>query len=397
MAKFISKIKNSAFIPHLFKGIFSTLSIFPKDKKLIMFESFNGRQCSDNPRAIYEYLHTHYPEYKMVWSADRRFLNQFRDKDIEYIPRLSWKWFLYMARAKYWVTNSRMPLWFRKSKETVYLQTWHGTPLKKLGVDIEDVKMPDGNTEEYKKNFVYEASKWDYLISPNHYSSKIFKRAFGFEGNMIESGYPRNDFLIQNNNEETVQRLKQKANIPQDKKVILYAPTWRDNDFYDKGRYKFNLQLDLEHMRKSLGDEYVVLLRLHYLVSENLNLSNYEGFVHDFSNYEDIRDLYLLSDILITDYSSVFFDFSILEKPILFYTYDLEEYRDELRGFYFDFETRAPGPLLQTTEEIIHHIQHIEDVDSAYRTIRKEFKQQFSSLEDGNATARVVDEVFNNR
>ena len=395
--KLLSKIKNSTFTTSLLKGIFSTLSIFPKDKRLIMFESFNGRQCSDNPRAIYEYLKVHYPHYKLVWCADKRFLDQFKEKDITYVPRFSLKWLWMMPRASYWVTNSRFPLWFPKSKNTVYLQTWHGTPLKKLGVDIEDVKLPDTTTEVYKQEFVYEASKWDYLISPNSYSSDIFKRAFGFTGNVIESGYPRNDFLVQNQNRETVEQLKKKANIPLDKKVILYAPTWRDNNFYDKGKYKFDIQMDLEKMRKSLGEEYIVLLRLHYLVSEHINLSKYAGFVYDFSKYEDIRDLYLLSDVLITDYSSVFFDFSILEKPILFYTYDLEEYRDELRGFYFDFETHAPGPLLQTTEEIIHHIQHIEEVEETYRSIRKEFKQQFSSLEDGNATARVVDEVFNNR
>ena len=254
--------------------------------------------------------------------------------------------------------------------------------------------MPGTDTDKYKKNFIKEAAKWDYLISPNPYSSEVFKRAFGFTGEMLETGYPRNDYLVNENKLEEVERLKKKLAIPQDKKVILYAPTWRDNEYHQKGKYKFSLQLDLQSMQKELGDEYVVLLRLHYLVAENLNLTKLEGFAYDVSSYEDIRELYVLSDILITDYSSVFFDYAILDKPILFYVYDIDTYRDSLRGFYFDIENYSPGPLLKETEEIIASIQQIEAISNTYKEKRVEFKEQFTDWETGKSAREVIEKVF---
>jgi len=394
--QFIRRLKKSKLTVHAFRSMFSFLSYFPKKKNLVMFESFNGRQFSDNPRAIYEYLATHYPSYKLVWSADKRFRSQFEDKNIEYAYRFSLKWLWLMPRAQYWVSNSRFPAWFRKSSSTVYLQTWHGTPLKRLGVDIEDVVMPGTTTEMYKKSFVSEAKRWDYLISPNRYSTDIFKRAFGFTNEVLETGYPRNDSLFTLNNQESIERLKKEAGLPLDKKIVLYAPTWRDNDYYDIGKYKFKIQLDMDKLQKQLGDEYIILFRFHYLVAENLDLSPYEGFAYDFSRYEDIRNLYLMADLLITDYSSVFFDFAILKKPILFYVYDIETYRDQLRGFYFDFEEKAPGPLVKTTDEVIDAIRTLSSSSLPSVSTYEEFQRQFTSLEDGHATERVVSKVFTN-
>lgn len=389
--KFLPKLSKKSLLIYALKTAFSTVSLLPKKKKLVMFESFNGRQYSDSPRAIYEYMKEHHPDYRLVWCADRRHLDNFEGKDIEYVKNLSLKWLFLMPRAKYWVSNSRLPQWLPKSSRTTYLQTWHGTPLKKLGLDMDEVLMPGTDTETYKKEFIYESSKWDYLISPNAYSTEIFRRAFGFKKYMIESGYPRNDILVHQHSEAFLEQLKKDAGIPQGKKVILYAPTWRDNEYHHAGAYKFTCQLDLDAMQKAYGEEYVILLRLHYLVAENLDLSKYEGFVYDLSHYEDIRNLYLISDMLITDYSSVFFDFSILEKPMFFYVYDIESYRDQLRGFYFDFETHAPGPLLKTTAEVIDSIRSIEENGF---TPNQSFKETFTKWEDGEASKRVVKTIF---
>ena len=322
-----------AYLLKIYKQVFKILSVItPKNKKLIVFESFLGKSFSDNPRAIYEQLLKSNANYKLVWSTERKNANFYKQNHIKYAIRFSLKWMLLMVRAKYWVTNSRLPLWLPKSKNTIYVQTWHGTPLKRLGIDIDEVHMPGTNTEKYKKNFSFEASKWDYLISPNAYSTKIFKRAFNFNKKIIETGYPRNDFIINNCNKETINKLKLELKLPKNKKIILYAPTWRDNQFYTKGKYKFELQLDLKKLKLKLGNDYIILLRLHYLVAENLDLTGYEDFIYDFSNHDDIRELYLLADMLITDYSSVFFDYANLKRPILFYVYDLEEYRDKLSG-----------------------------------------------------------------
>lgn len=366
----------------------------PKNTNVVMFESFLGKSFSDNPRAIYEYLKEHDPEKKMYWSVDRKNISQFKKHDVNIAIRFSIKWLFLMTTAKYWVINSRLPLWIPKPKKTVYLQTWHGTPLKKLGIDIDKVQMPGTTTNLYKRNFLTSSNKWDYLISPNSYSTKIFRRAFAFEKNMIESGYPRNDFLVTNNNEEAMTELKKNMGVPLDKKIILYAPTWRDNQFYGLGRYKFDLQLDLDQLQEALGDEFIIILRLHYLVAEQLDLTDYNHFVYDFSNHEDIRELYLISDVLITDYSSVFFDYANLKRPMLFYVYDIDDYRDNLRGFYFDFEKEAPGPLVKTTEELITEIQQIDQNDFAPSKEIEAFYDRFCYLEDGRASERVVREVF---
>lgn len=398
--KIVSFLKRTKIVPVLYTGALYILffifgKIFSVKKNAIVFESFLGKQYSDNPRAIYEYVKRKYPDAKLYWSIDLKYYKNFKDENLEILKRRSLKWVYHMATSKYWVSNSRLPLWIPKPRHTIYLQTWHGTPLKRLGVDIDTVHMPGTNTEEYKKNFVFEAQKWDYLISPNMYSTKIFRRAFAFNKEVIESGYPRNDDLINLNNEEHIKNIKKSNQIPGDKKIILYAPTWRDNQFYEIGKYKFELELDLDLLQKSLGDEYIVLLRLHYLVSTHLNIEKYKGFVYDYSAYPDLRELYLIADLLITDYSSVFFDYAILNRPMLFFVYDIEEYHDRLRGFYFDFEEESPGPLVKTTVELINEIKqagtHLEDGKKL-----QSFREKYTALEDGKATKRVAERVFKN-
>lgn len=368
--------------------------ILPKNHKMVVFESFLGKQYSDNPRAIYEYMVENCSKYKMYWSVDKKNKNVFANTEINQVQRLSLRWMLVMTRAKFWIYNSRLPACAPKPKETVYLQTWHGTPLKKLAADMETVHMPGANTVKYKRDFLKESGKWDYLISPNLYSTEIFKRAFQFNQTFIESGYPRNDLLFNFNNQSRISGIKKRSNLPIDKKIILYSPTWRENQFYERGRYRFDLQMDLAQMQAEIGDEYIVLLRLHYLVAENLDLDSFDGFVYDFTHHEDIRELFLIADILITDYSSVFFDYANLKRPMIFYVYDIEEYRDKLRGFYFDFEKNAPGPLVKTTEGILAVVKDIEQNGYVPSEITEAFYQKFCYLEDGDASRRVVNVVF---
>src|SRR5699024_4162149 len=147
-----------------------------------------GKQYSDNPRAIYEYVSKNYPKYKFIWSVDKESISKFKTLDVKYSKRFSLKWLYLMNRAKYWVSNSRMPLWIPKSQNTIYLQTWHGTPLKKLAADMDQVLMLGTDTESYKQNFLYEAEKWDCIISPNTYSTNIFRCAFRYNKKMLETG-----------------------------------------------------------------------------------------------------------------------------------------------------------------------------------------------------------------
>lgn len=381
----------------MIKILFHIASTLPIRKKTVVFESFLGKQYSDNPKAIYEYMKQYYPNYKLYWSFDRKIFPNYKKQDINASSRLSIKWIFIMARAEYWITNSRLPQWIPKRKRTTYIQTWHGTPLKRLGLDIEDVLMPNITTEKYKREFTCEAKKWDYLISPNSYSTEIFRGAFAYDKEIIEVGYPRNDVLYTQNNKQDIKDMKLKLNIPLHKKIILYAPTWRDDEYYSIGNYKLGLKLDLFKMRETLGKDYLLLLRAHYLVSDNIELTGLEDFVRNYSYYEDINELYLISDLLVTDYSSVFFDFANLKRPILFFVYDIEKYRGETRGFYLDFENYAPGPLVKTTEELIKEIIKAETKDIHLTDTYMEFKRKFCSLEDGRAAQRVVKKILSDQ
>lgn len=385
----LNGLKKSKFLLKVFRLIFVIMGLLPKKSKLVIFESFHAKQYSDNPRSIYEYMKEHHQDYLLLWSVDKQAVKLFEEFQVPYIRRFSIRWFLTFPRAKYWVNNVRLPGWMPKPHGTVYVQTWHGTPLKKLGLDIEEIHMPGTKTDNYKKNFINESRNWDYLVSPNAYSTEIFKRAFHYNGHVIESGYPRND-VLSNHSDGAIGELKQKLGIPTDKKIMLYAPTWRDNEFYSKGKYKFKFQFDLDNWKREFGAEWVLLTRMHYLVAENFDFSTHEGSVYDVSSYPDIRDLYVGADLLITDYSSVFFDFAILNRPIVFFMYDLATYRDQLRGFYIDIEGDAPGPIVQTEEELFDAIHELvrSNVDANPKFIS--FKDKFSSLEDGHATRRVV-------
>lgn len=377
------------------KNVFYKLAYYhvflkqPLKENVVMFETFNGKNYSDSPKYIYEYLASHYPnDFECVWSLNTDSKLKYGGKKIK---RFSFQYAYYLARAKYLVFNVRPPLWYRKREGQVFLETWHGTPLKRLVFDQEEVTAA---SPKYKQEFYKQRKDWDYLISANDFSTETLRRCFMYEGEMLDYGYPRNDLMYAPNKEEIAATIKKKLNIPTNKKTILYAPTWRDDEYYGKGKYKFTLKLDLPLLKEQLGDEYVILLRTHQYIADALDVTGLEGFAYNVSKYDDITELYLISDICITDYSSVFFDYANLKRPMLFYTYDIEKYRNQLRGFYIDMETEVPGPLLYTSEEVIDAIKNIDQVIEQYKTRYETFYQRFCHLDDGNASKRVVEKVF---
>ena len=355
----------------------------------IIFCSFKGDYYSDSPKYIYEYLYENYnDEYDFVWVLN--------DKKVKIpgnpkrVTRFSLEYFKEVARSKYWVINGRQFAPLAKRDEQVIVSTWHGTPLKKLGLDIGNVYTMN---PFIKHSYVNISKQWDYLISPNRYTTDILKSCFGYQKEIFESGYPRNDILY-NADEEKVNQIKSSLNIPNDKKIILYAPTWRDDEFIDAGMIKFQLKLELDKLKDAFNDEYIILIRTHYFIADKLDLTGAEDFAIDVSKYNDIAELYLISDILITDYSSVFFDFANLKRPILYYTYDLEKYENVLRGFYIDIHEDVPGPLLKTTDEVIDAIRNIDQLKEEYKEKYDQFYERFCSIEDGNASKRIVEKIW---
>ena len=381
-------LKNKKELPKfLYRKFFLKQSL---KENWVFCESFFGKNYSDSPKYVYEYLQKNYPgKYRFIWVIDKK------DTKIPYkhtkVKRFSLRYLYYLARCKYYIFNSRQPVWIKKRKGNVFLQTWHGTPLKKLVFDLEDI---NSATPRYKKQTYKQSRSWDYLIAANQFSSDIFHRCFMYNKVMLETGYPRNDIMHWDNKDEIAATLKEKLGIPKGKKTILYAPTWRDDEYYTKGQYKFSLKLDLQLMKERMGNEYVVLLRTHYFIADSLDVTGLEGFAFNFSKYDDISELYLISDYLITDYSSVFFDYANLRRPMFFYMYDLEKYRDVLRGFYIDIEEELPGPILLTTQELIDSIINIDKLLPQYQKKYDAFYEKFCSWEDGQASRKVANEVF---
>ena len=298
-------------------------------------------------------------------------------------------YYKYLALSKYWVNNIIFPI-HKKRDGNVYLQTWHGTPLKKLGYDIT---IP-GPEVQGRENFYHESRNWDYLISSNHYSTEIFRRAFKYEEEMLEMGYPINDIFFKDNT-EFVKSLKSKLGIAEDKKVILYAPTWKDDEQNESWEHYFNLEIDIERLYEEFGDEYVILLKMHHLVSENLVIDDrFKDFAIDLSSYDDIQELYILSDILITDYSSVFFDYAHSRRPILFFVPDLNHYISNVRGLYLNMEKDLPGPLIKDNDELIDIIRNIDEVQKEYSEKYDEFYERFCSLCNGDSAEKIIKEIF---
>lgn len=362
------------------------------DSNTIVFESFGGKNYSDSPKYIYEYMQKNYPKLNYIWVFNNP------DKNViignaEKVKKGSKEYYDAYSKAKFWVSNARLPLYLNKKENQIYIQTWHGTPLKRLANDMKVVRMPGTTTANYKKNFYAETSRWDYLVSPNRYSTNIFKTAFWMdEERTWEIGYPRNDVLVNSSDDlEYINQIKKDLNLPEGKKVIMYAPTWRDDEFVKKGQYLFDLKINLENLQKELGENYVILLRMHYLIANALDLNGYEDFAIDVSNYSDISELYLISDALITDYSSVMFDFGILKRPQYFFAYDIEKYDKGLRGFYMDYMNDLPGEIITDEFKLAEELKNIDEHKEKYKDKIEKFYEKFCSLEKGQSSKFIGD------
>ena len=364
-------------------------NIVTPDHSLVVFESYFGKSYSGNPRYIYEALLRSNKHFRAVWVCQNNRLD-IPGQAIQ-VKRGSEDYYRYIAKAAYIVNNITFTLDY-KAPHTTYLQTWHGTPLKRLGLDIE---IKEGPELDARKNLLKEAKKWDYLIAANKYSEEKFCSAFNFKNTMLTDGYPANDLFKHPEVDDISKKIKGTLGIgSSNKKIILYAPTWRDNNRIQGWNFGFDLNLNLARFRKEFGDEYILLLRMHHLISDQINTSKFNSFVLDVSKYDDTHELLLISDILITDYSSIFFDYANLNRPMIFYSYDLEQYDSQLRGFYINPRSELPGPVVEKESDLINSIKNINNLEEKFYQKRKKFIEQYCSLEDGNASERIVDTVF---
>ena len=352
------------------------------NKNYIFFESFHGKY-NNNPKYLYEkMLEMGYDKkYKFIWAYNGEdklpgnpiIVNQNKED-----------YYKYLAQSKYRVNNTTFPIIDDRS-DIVYLQTWHGTPLKKVGSDV--------NGGVGWGHFNKEVPTWNYLVSANKYSTKTFKKAFNFDKEVLELGYPANDiFYIKDKSFK--ENIKNKLNIPKDKKIILYAPTFRDDKKNANGKICFDLELDLEKLREELKSEYNLIIKTHSVVSGSLNLKEeLKDFVIDLSNHDDIHELFAISDILITDYSSVFFDFAHSKRPILFFMPDMKSYNTN-RGLYQEVLKDLPGPKLTENEEIIKNILSIDKIQKDYKEKYEIFYKKYCNIGNGDSSEKIIKKIL---
>ena len=350
------------------------------NNKRIIFESMWGAKYSCNPQHLYEYIDKNYPEFECIWSLNDEH-TPIKGNGIR-VRRGSQEYYKYLATAKYFVNNVNFETDYVKRDGQIEIQTMHGTPLKTLGLDVKG----DFPNESSKRLYLEKNGRWNYLTVQGQFMENKAYDCFNFDKEILKYGYPRTDVLF-NVTDQKREDIKKSLGLPLDKKIILYTPTWRS-------RGSFDMQLDLDKMREKLSDEYILLVRLHHLCAPKDSVEADNKFIFDLHSYRCVEDLYIISDILITDYSSVMFDYALLDKPMLFFTYDLEDYRDNLRGLYVDIEEEAPGPLLFDTDEVIAAIDDIDaQMDKCADKISA-FKEKYLNYENGDSCKRIVEEVF---
>ena len=370
------------------------------DNKMILFEVYDGRGYTCSPKAIYEHLITmkEFQDYKMVWAFQEPDKHQVKSfKNLIIVKTNTDEYYKYLASSKYLIVNAIIDEALAKKPEQIYVQCWHGTPLKRLRYDINVNGAVLNTIEEIRKRNDMDAIRFDYFLSPSKFCTEKFTSAFNLtalhkDNIIIEQGYPRNDGLF-NRSVKDINEIKKKLGIPKGKKIIFYSPTFRDNQHKSGVGYTYNLSIDFSSLQKKFQDKYFILFRPHYYIANKIDLTEYKKFVKNVADYDEINDLYLVSDILITDYSSVFFDYANLGKPMLFYMYDLDDYKNNLRDFYIDLD-ELPGPIVTTQNDLEKELTNIDKNFPKYKKKYEKFNKKYNYLDDGNASERVIKEIF---
>lgn len=356
--------------------LIKTLKLFVKtDDKLILYNSFGGRSFSDSPKAIFEVMLTdpRFKDYKLVWA----FHEPAKYKNIVSIKTDNINYFITVLKARVWITNSSVERGLNfTGKHTLYFNTWHGTPMKRMGSDINS-----SNTAFASKGNTY----YDIMMSQSKFETDVFSKAFGIsKEKFLEVGLPRND-ILSNYTESYRKEIREKLGIRENVIVILYAPTYREYEKDENYGVVMAPPMDLVKWENELPN-CVLLFRAHYEVSKVMDIKD-NVFVRNMTNYPDINDLFIASDILISDYSSVFFDYSITGKPMFHFTYDYDKYSSK-RGMYFDIREYLSGG--KSEDEIIGILKKINFEKEIEKTIS--FRNKFVNFY-GLATQSAVDRI----
>ncbi|NTU71137.1 MAG: hypothetical protein HGB10_04885 [Coriobacteriia bacterium] len=402
----------------------------PVTPGVAIFESYSGRSYACSPRALCEAMRTHESTrgYELIYALARPVvaaLNErggfdvrglrandtgdgvdldalFSAEDLEalaairIVVRRSQEYFRDYARASLWVSNNRIPPHLIPREGQTYIQTWHGTPLKRLGFDIETKGWanPMFTKREWHEAYGLEGERFSYLLAASPFAAKALGSTFnlpkiGRTDAVIELGYPRNDYLSTFTAEQAA-ATRARMGIPEGNRVVLYAPTWREDQYSTSEGWTYEPAVDFERLLSDLGDGYTVLFRAHCLIASSFDFARYGDSVVDASKVTDINQLYAIADVLVTDYSSVFFDYSNLRRPVVFYMYDLDTYANDMHGFYLELD-ELPGPVVRTQPELTAALKAAENPSAAEVARVRAFAETYAPLDDGHASERVIE------
>ncbi|QNE77014.1 glycosyltransferase [Streptomyces finlayi] len=363
----------------------------PVRRGSVVFESHMGKCYGDSPRAIHEEVRGQGLRLHCVWSYETS--PKGFPADARLVRRWSWRYLWALARAEYWVDNQGFPQNLRKRPGTTYLQTWHGSAYKRMGFDETRVRMQNAPQRHRLQEAVH---RFDHFLVRSEHDVRTLARAYRLPPErLLATGYPRNDALLAARaRDEAEGRLPRSAladrlGIPDHKKVVLYAPTFRGGPGKRKRR---RLPLDVARFAERFGDQYTLLVRAHYLEAARLPVCP-PGTVVDVSAHHDVTELLTLADALITDYSSIMFDYVLLDRPVVLFAPDLDAYA-AARGSYFDLREKAPGPVVETEDELFAVMGRLKATGTASEEARAAFAEEFGSYDKGDAARTVVGTVF---
>ncbi|MET9660745.1 CDP-glycerol glycerophosphotransferase family protein [Streptomyces sp. NPDC006510] len=352
----------------------------------------------DSPRAVHAELLRRGVESEHLWVTDG--VHGHVPPTAVPVVEHSAAWYEALARSRRVVTADHLPEWFERRPGQTVVQTWHGTPLGRFGTDLGGTLYAD---HQELATLPHRSAQWSVLVSPSRHSTPLLRRALGYGGEVLEAGSPANDLLFSTDRAKTAERVRRRLGIPYGRRVVLYAPTYRDQLAHPSGadggrlRYRWDPALDPAALARSIGASHTVLVRRHPRVTGSV--PERPG-VCDVSAHPDTAELLLIADVLVTDYAGLMFDFAHTGRPMVFHTYDLEHYRDTVRGFCLDFETRAPGPLLAGADEVAALLRDTGTLTASaarHAEAYESFRRDFCDLDDGGAAARVADRLLADR
>lgn len=375
-------LKNNKIAYKIYKSIGSLLvnllKLFVKpDDKLILFVSYGGIQYEDSPKYIYEYMKQNekFKNYKFIWAFTNP--NNFNIPQNEKVKIDTLRFYIYALKSKFWVTNTSVTRGLKfKGKNTIYVNTWHGTPIKTVG---KHTKSKKDVFNQGKNNYLNE---FDLFLAQGNYEANIYSNAFNIpKEKILLTGLPRNDNLLRFDKEEK-KSTKDKLAIDRSKKVILYAPTFREREMEQ------NLRVDFKKWREKLSADYIVLYRDHHSVG--IKNDYHDEFIIDVTAYPSVNELLKITDVLISDYSSIIFDYSLLNRPIFCYIYDIGEYKKE-RGLYIDLPNELPNSVYTNEDDLLNAILELPN-EKLLDEISK-FNNKYIQM-SGTSTKQILDILF---